>query len=48
MNLDIPSAKRAYNWFHHSFPDYRNNEMCAPEDIMLRNKLEKFLLASGQ
>ena len=48
MDLDTASAMRAYNWFHHSFPDYKNNEWCSPEDIMLRNKLERFLVAHGK
>jgi hypothetical protein len=46
--LNIEEAMRAYNQFHHAFPDYKNNDICAPEDIMLRNKLERFLVASGK
>lgn len=48
MNLDITSARRAYDWFHHAFPDFKNNEWCSPDDIMLRNKLERFLIAQGE
>ena len=47
-NLDIKEAMSAYNWFHHAFPDYKNNSICAPTDIMLRNDLERFLVASGK
>jgi len=46
--LDIENAKRAYNWFHHAFPSYKDNKLCSPEDIMLRNKLERFLIAGGE
>ncbi len=46
--LNIESAKRAYTWFHHSFPNFENNKWCAPEDIMLRNELERFLIENGQ
>lgn len=43
--LDTESAKRAYNWFHTAFyPSYKDHDLCSPEDIMLRNKLERFLV----
>jgi len=45
--LNTKDAMRAYNFFHHAFPDYKNNRICSPEDIMLRNTLERFLLESG-
>ncbi len=48
VTLNIGSAKRAYNWFHHAFPDYKNNTICSPDDIMLRNELERFLVANGE
>jgi len=50
MNLEITqeSAHRVYDWFHHAFPDYKNNSLCSPEDIMLRHKLERFLIAQGE
>lgn len=48
INLNTDTAMRMYNWFHHAFPDYRNNDICAPEDIMLRNKLERYLIANGK
>ena len=47
MDLDINKAMMAYNWFHHAFPDYKNNSICSPEDIMLRNELERYLIAQG-
>ncbi len=46
--LEVADAMRAYNFFHHAFPNYRNNKICSPEDIMLRNRLERFLLENGQ
>ena len=46
--LKPDEAMIAYNNFHHAFPDYRNNEFCSPDAIMLRNKLERFLIASGK
>lgn len=46
--LNTEEAMTAYNDFHHAFPDYRNNELCSPQSIMLRNKLERFLIASGK
>lgn len=46
--LNIESAKRTYDWFHHAFPDYKNNNTCSQEDINLRNKLEEWLLANGE
>lgn len=45
--LDVETAMRAYNWFHHAFPDYKHNDLCNKEDIALRNKLEGFLVDSG-
>lgn len=46
--LNTSEAMCAYNQFHHAFPDYRNNKICSPDDIMLRNKLERFLLENGE
>ena len=46
--LDQKEAMDAYNNFHHAYPDYKNNKWCSPESIMLRNKLERFLIASGK
>ena len=48
ITLNIDSAMRAYNWFHHAFQDYQNNDICAPEDIMLRNELERYLIDNGK
>ena len=48
MDLNNKTAMIAYNWFHHAYPDYKNNEICSPEDIMLRNELERFLIANGE
>ena len=48
MDLDIERAKRAYNWFHFAFPDYKNNDICTEEDIKLRNDLEKWLIVEGE
>lgn len=44
--LNIEGAKRVYNWFHHAFPDYKNNEVCTKKDIDLRNELEVWILAN--
>jgi len=44
--LNIETAKRAYNWFHHAFPNYKNNEICTEEDIDLRNELEAWIIAN--
>jgi hypothetical protein len=46
--LDIKNTKRVYNWFHHGFADYRNNELCSPEDIMLMKEMERFLIENGE
>jgi hypothetical protein len=46
--LDVNEAMIAYNNFHHAFPDYKSNKLCSQEDIDLRNKLERFLIASGK
>jgi len=46
--MDIPSVRRMYNWFHYAFPDYRNNDLCTGEDIKLRNSLEGWLIAHGE
>lgn len=48
LNLSTESAKRAYNWFHHAYPDYKNNPNCTIEDITLRNELESWLIAKGE
>lgn len=48
MNLTIESAKIAYNWFHHAFPDYKNNEYCKKGDILLRDELERWLINQGE
>ncbi len=48
IGLDIDTAMRAYNWFHHAFPDYKTNKFCTPEDIELRNKLETWLIEQGK
>lgn len=48
MNLTIEGAKIAYNWFHHAFPDYKNNEYCGEDDIHLRDELEKWLINQGE
>ena len=48
LKLDIELAKTAYNWFHHAYPDYRNNRWCPPEEIMMRNKLERWLISNGE
>jgi len=48
MNLTIDTAKMAYNWFHHAFPDYKNNKFCTTEDIELRNGLEAWLIEQGE
>lgn len=48
MNLTIENAKIAYNWFHHAFPDYKNNEYCGENDIQLRDELEKWLVNQGE
>ncbi len=45
-NISFEAAKRVYNWFHHAFPDYKNNELCTSEDIELRNNLEMWILAN--
>jgi len=46
--LNIESAKRVYNWFHHAFPDYKNSDICTQEDIKLRNELEWWILANDE
>jgi len=46
--LDIENTKRAYNWFYHGFKEYKNNDLCSPEDIMLMKKMEKHLIENGQ
>ena len=48
LNFNIEDAKRAYNWFHHTFPDYKNNPLCTKEDIELRDRLEEWLIGRGQ
>lgn len=48
LSLNIESIKRAYNWFHHAFPDYKNNTICIQEDIDLRNKLEEWLIVNNE
>lgn len=48
IGLDITTAKLAYNWFHHAFPNYKKNSFCTKEDILLRNKLEEWLIEQGQ
>jgi hypothetical protein len=48
MQLDVPNAKRVYNWFHFAFPNFEQNELCTPEDISLRNKIERWLIAQGE
>ena len=44
----IADIKRAYTWFHHAFPDYKNNPMCTIDDIKLRNEMEAWLIANGE
>ena len=46
--LNTSEAMDAYNNFHHAYPDFENNKYCSPESIMLRNKLERFIIASGK
>lgn len=46
--LNEAEAMSAYNNFHHAYPDYKNNKYCQQVDIDLRNKLERFLIASGK
>ena len=48
LSLNIESAKRVYNWFHHAFPDYKNNDICTEEDIDLRDKLEEWLIIANE
>ena len=45
--LNTSEAMKSYNQFHFAFPDYKNNKDCSPEDIMLRNRMERFLLENG-
>ncbi|KKM80634.1 hypothetical protein LCGC14_1337840 [marine sediment metagenome] len=46
--LNIKEAHKSYDWFFHSFPDYKNNHICSPEDIMIMKKLERFLVDCGE
>ena len=48
IELNIEDAMKAYNWFHHAYPTYKDNKWCSPQSIMLRNRLERFLIASGK
>ena len=48
IELTVDAAMRAYNWFHHSYPSYKTNEWCTHDEILLRDKLERFLIASGR
>ena len=46
--LDVENTKRAYNWFYHGFKEYKNNNLCSPEDIMLMKKMERYLIENGE
>jgi len=48
VNLSVDEIKRAYSWFHSSFPDYKTNEWCLQDDIALRNKMERWLVETGE
>ena len=48
LSFDVGNVKRMYNWFHHGFENFKNNEKCSPEDIMLMKKLERWLIESGE
>jgi len=48
MNLTVETAKMAYNWFHHAFPNYKYNRYCSEEDIRLRDELEQWLIKQGE
>ena len=47
-NLTVESAKQAYNWFHHAFPDFENDPKCTQDDIKLKDELETWLIRQGQ
>jgi hypothetical protein len=47
-NLTIETAKQAYNWFHHAFPDFKNDPKCTPDDIRLKDELEIWLIKQGE
>jgi len=46
-NLTVQDAKQVYNWFYHAFVE-ENNPRCAPEDIILKDKLETWLIKQGE
>lgn len=46
--LNTENIKRVYNWFYHGFPDYKKNEKCMGEDIILMRKMEMFILENEQ
>ena len=46
--LDAENIKRVYNWFYHGFPDYKKNEKCVGEDIILMKKMEMHILENEQ
>jgi hypothetical protein len=37
-----------YNWFYHGFKEYKNNDLCSPEDTMLMKKMERHLIENGE
>ena len=47
FNLTVETAKKAYNWFFHAFGT-ENNPKCTPDDIVLKDDLEEWLLEQGE
>lgn len=46
--LSIKESKTAYNWFFHSFKDWRNNDHVLHEDEVLMQKIEDWLIDNGE
>ena len=46
--FNVDGMKRVYNWFHFAFPNFKNNEICTNEDIVLRNNFEGVLTNAGE
>lgn len=48
MKLSSDDIMCFYNWFHHAFPNFRENKKCSKRDIALRLKLQTWLIAHGK
>jgi len=45
--MSIEETKQVYNWFHHAFGK-EDNPRCTPDDVMLKEKLENWLIKQGE